>query len=71
MSGLFGSAPAAPPAPKPMAPAALPDPENAATLAARRKAELEAMNRAGSRSSTILTDAGGRGNSDYSGSKLG
>lgn len=73
MGGLFApKAAAAPPPPKPMAPAVLPDPENAEAMEAKRRAELDAMKRAGSRSSTILTGAADRGNSaEYSGSKLG
>ncbi|MGA0595617.1 hypothetical protein [Enterovirga sp. CN4-39] len=62
MSGLFGgSKPAPAPAPKPVT--VMPDPEDPAILAARRREQMANAARSG-RASTILS-------SDYSDDKLG
>jgi hypothetical protein len=60
------------PAPPPITPPApMPDPDDPAAVAARRKKVADTMARAGRRS-TILTDAGGGTNYDsYAGTSLG
>lgn len=72
MGGLFAPKPQplpAPPEVKPPAP--MPDQSSAGAMEAKRKAQMDIMNRAG-RTSTILTAPGQRGgSSDYTASKLG
>jgi hypothetical protein len=65
MSGLFSTNA---PTPKPAAP--MPDSSSASVLEARRRAQLDIMNRAG-RSSTILTAPRDRGGDSYSSTTLG
>lgn len=58
-------------APTPQQVAPMPDSNSPAVQEARRQAQLDIMSRSG-RSSTILTQGGGRPSGDsYSGSKLG
>jgi len=57
-------------APAPSAPAPMPDSNSPAVMEARRKAQMDIMNRAG-RSSTILTAPKDRGGDTYSSSTLG
>lgn len=54
----------------PTPPAPMPDPNSPAVLEARRKKTSDMMNRAG-RASTILSQGGGAGGSDYSAKTLG
>jgi hypothetical protein len=68
MSGLFSSPPPPPP-PRPIPPARMPDKEDPVIQEARRKASIDALNRAG-RESTILTSPDNRGG-DYSRKTLG
>ena len=74
MSGLFGDDSPPPPPPPPKPPAPMPDPLSPAAMEARRKAQMDIMNRAG-RQSTILTApknrGGQRASGDYSGTTLG
>jgi hypothetical protein len=67
MTSIFGSTPIPQPTPKP-APV-MPDPNSAAVMEARRKAQTDVLNRAG-RSSTILTAPASTGG-DYSKTTLG
>lgn len=69
MSGLF-STPSPTPAPTPKAPAPMPDSSSPAVLEARRRAQMDIMNRAG-RQSTILTAPKDRGGGDYTSTTLG
>lgn len=69
MSSMFAPKPTpAPDVPKPKPAAPMPDEFSPATLEAKRRKQLEMMQRGG-RQSTILSDAAGRG--DYAGSTLG
>jgi hypothetical protein len=71
---MFGSSAPAPVAPAVIPPPTMPDPQSPAALAAKVKAEQDAMGRAG-RSSTILSSAvagaGAGGGSSYGSAKLG
>lgn len=69
MTDLFSTPPPAPtPAPKP--PAVMPDVMSPEVMAARNKARMDVMTRAG-RSSTILTAPKDRPGGDYSATALG
>lgn len=69
MSSLFApKPPPPPPAPKVTPPAPMPDEMSPGVLEARRKKQIEMIQRGG-RSSTILSDAGSRG--EYTGTTLG
>lgn len=70
MTSIFGSSPAPAPAPEVKAPATMPDTTSPAVLEARRKAQMDIMNRAG-RQSTILTAPKDRGGGDYTSTTLG
>jgi hypothetical protein len=73
MGDLFAPKPQPlPPAPTPQAPAPMPssDPNSPALREARRRANADAMGRAG-RSSTILTAPNERGGDTYANPKLG
>lgn len=67
MAKLFGGSKTPAPTPTPAAP--MPDAQSPAVLEARRRQQMEMMQRAG-RQSTLLSDAN-RGGDSYSNTKLG